>query len=155
MEIEILQLLHSSKLRWTKLNELLKENLPRLNNREQAEEAKNVLSPLVESTMIEVQNNAFLQLGQDMNGESSRFYDLNNLEILGRIMEKGANELASLTKRWYETENARMQFENYHKLELKARRAVVNSRIAILIAILALISPLVVWLLKYFNFWPF
>jgi hypothetical protein len=155
MEIEILQVLHSSKLRWTKLNEVLKQELSSYKPREQATEAKNQLTALVEKSLIELQNDAFLQLDQPKDGSLDHFFNLNDLEIFGRILEKGAAELANSTKNWYETENARFQYENSPKIERRAKAALINSRIAIVISLLALGYPLIVWFLKKIGFWPF
>ena len=109
------------------------------------EQLRQYLSKLVVDGQIEVKDKAHSRLGLHTRLNPTDYQntmtDLDNWLIYAKITELGKEKILSINKFWYDTENARRQFEDYPKTKQRAIWA-------FWISIIAIIVTVILWLLK-------
>lgn len=110
------------------------------------EQAKGHLQKLSDSKppLIEVFSSKHTRWGihtPNIHPDINVIADLNNWEVKAKITDEGRDKLKEQTFFWYQTENAKLQYEDYPRLKRQAR-------IAIIVSIIAIAVPLILELIR-------
>lgn len=120
------------------INDVLKSN--EQYKTKSLEDLHQYLSKLVLDGKIQVKDNKHSRIGLptklNPNDYQNTYTDLDNWQMFARITEQGKDKVQSSNKMWYDTENARRQFEDYPKTKQRTIWAFRLSILAIIITII-------------------
>ncbi|HEY8660971.1 MAG TPA: hypothetical protein VIL78_18210 [Hanamia sp.] len=143
MKNEILQHLFTFKdNEYHEINDFLKQNY---GNDIRLFEMRGALTFLIDTHLIEVADSAHYRLSlatPNIDPNKNIKANLDNWLIRAKILEAGRDKIEEenfkkmqATKAWYETENAKIQYENYPTIKRQAKYALIIAAASLLASI--------------------